>query len=286
MLSRSYLILSPAAPTDIGSAEITQRQTIPLIWAFLLASPTTKLVVDKEHIYFSTTVGDSLAMLDRGLAAWNYNSYFRDTLAPVGVFRSWLANRPSETNLYVNITELIRRSPAADKDIAELKKMGEKVDLAISEIEQKHFTVFLQELRKLSYPLVTVPITGDRALDIEILTFEIRDTSNVEAEMALQMVGVDRDGTLLERATKSIQLRKGKLAVETAPTPEQEVVASFPRPLMLFTHNLNQARELLVEELGCNVLRENGNRLVLNAHGTEFLLVKIDSEHTPVYDGE
>lgn len=287
MLSRSYLILSPAAPTDIGAAEITQRQTIPLIWAFVLASPTTKLVTDKEHVYFSTTIGDALAMLDRGLAAWNYNSYFRDTLAPVGVFRSWLANHPSETNLYVNITELIRRSPSPDKDIDELRKMGEKVDLALSEIEQKHFTVFLQELRKLSYPLVTVPITGDRAMDIEILTFEIRDTSSVEAEMALQMVGVDRDGTLLEKATKAIQLRKGKLIVETTPLQEQPVepLKPQPRPLTLFTHNLDDAKELLVEQLGCNVLRENGNRLVLNAHGMEFMLVKID-EHPPVLEGE
>ncbi len=279
MLARSYLILSPAGPTDIGAAEITQRQTVPLIWAFALASSSTTITVEKDHVYFSTTVGDTLTMLDRGLAAWNYNSYFRDTLAPVGVFRSWLANYPSETALHVNITELIRRSPTPDTDLAELRKISEKVDLAFSEIEQKHFTVFLQELRKLSYPLVTVPITGDRELDVEILTFEIRDTSSVEAEMALQMVGVDRDGTMLERATQSIKLRKGKLAEKEQPA------GNLPEPhkaLMLFTSNMNEARELLVDQLGCTILREGLSRLVLNAHGTEFMLVKID-EHPPVY---
>ncbi len=281
MLARSYLILSPAGPTDIGAAEITQRQSIPLIWAFALASPNTRITADKEQIYFSTTVGDALNMLDRGLAAWNYNSYFRDTLAPVGVFRSWLANNPSETALYVNITELIRRSPDSSKDLEELKKIAEKVDVAFGEIEQKHFTVFLQELRKLSYPLVTVPITGDRALDVEILTFEIRDTSSVEAEMALQMVGVDRDGTLLERATQAIRLKKGKLG-----EPQQQLPpAEQPhRHLTLFTSDLADARELLVDQLGCNILREGANRMVLNAHGTEFMLVRID-EHPPVHEG-
>jgi len=280
MLSRSYLILAPAGPTDVGSSEITQRQTIPLAWAFALASPSTRLITGKDYAYFSTTVGDALKMLDWGLAAWNYNSYFRDTLAPIGVFRSWLANYPSETAMYVNISELIRRSPTPEADIEELKKIGEKVEVALGEIEQKHFRVFLQELRKLSYPLVTVPITGDREVDIEILTFEIRDTSSVEAEMALQMVGVDRDGSLLERATQAIQLRKGGLA-EGTQAPEQP--AEPHRALTLFTSGLDEAKTLLVEQLGCRILRESMNHLVLNAHGTEFMLVKIDA-HVPVHN--
>ena len=277
MLARSYLILSPATPNDIGSAELTQRQTIPLCWAFALASPNAALNVTKDHIYFSTTVDEALKMLDRGLAAWNYNTYFRDTLAPVGVFRAWLANYPSETRMYVNITELIKRSPNGQGDIEELRRLGEKVDVAFGEIEQKHFTVFLQELRKLSFPLVTVPITGDRELDIEILTFEIRDTSSVEAEMALQMVGVDKDGTLLERATESIKLRKGKLAETVAPTG---IVTPQPQPRVfkLFTSHLDDARALLVDELGCTLLRDGKNHMVLNAHGREFMLVKIE-EH-------
>ena len=275
MLARAYLIFSPATPNDIGAAEITQRQTIPLVWAFALASAGTSLNVTDDHVYFSTTVGDALKMLDRGLAAWNYNSYFRDTLAPVGVFRTWLANFPSETRMYVNITELIKRSPSAQIDIEELRKLSEKVDVAFGEIEQKHFTVFLQELRKLSYPLVTVPITGDRELDVEILTFEIRDTEDVEAEMALQMVGVDRDGTLLKRATESINLRKGKPAETSSGEPSGQ--PALRKALKLFTSDISNAREILVE-LGCTILRETPQHLVLHAHGHEFMLVKIEEK--------
>ncbi len=272
MLSRSYLIFSPATPNEVAAAEITQRQTIPLVWAFALAAPGTSLNVTDDHIYFSTTVGNALSMLDRGLAGWNYNSYFRDTLAPVAVFRAWLADRPSETRMYCNITELIKRSPNAEQDIEELRKLGEKVDLAFQEVEQKHFTVFLQELRKLSYPLVTVPITGDREVDIEILTFEIRDTESVEEEMALQMVGLDRDGTLLDKATQSINLHRP--AASTAPTP-----STRSQGLRLFTANIEEAKKLLVDELGCQVMREASNRAVLKAHGREFVLVKLEEEH-------
>jgi hypothetical protein len=214
-------------------------------------------------------------MLDRGLAAWNYNSYFRDILAPVGVFRSWLANFPSETKVYVNVSELLRRSPTPDRDIEELNKISEKVDTAFQEIEEKHFTVFIQELRKLSYPLVTVPITGDRKVDIEILTFEIRDTSSVEEEMALQMVGLDRTGTLLDRATDAIRIRKGELLKEpVAPAPLAQSKA--PRSFTLFTSNIAEARKLLVDELGCTVMKDAESRLVLTAHGREFMLVQIE----------
>lgn len=273
MLARSYLIFSPAIPNEVAAAELNQRQTIPLAWAFALASPTTSLNVTDDHVYFSTTVGDALTMLDRGLAAWSYNSYFRDTLAPVGVFRDWLATRPADTRMYVNITDLIKRAPNAKQDIEELRRLSEKVDLAFEEAEVKHFTNFVQELRKLSYPLVTVPITGDREVDIEILSFEIRDTDSVEAEMALQIVGSDRAGTLLEKATESIKLRKGKLA--------EHVTAEGARShLKLFTSNLDEARELLVDELGCSVLRESPGRMVMRAHGHEFLLVKLEEERT------
>lgn len=276
MLARSYLILSPAGPTEIGAAEITQRQTIPLVWAFAVASPAAVFQQKDGHYYFQTTVGDALAMLDRGLAAWNYNSYFRDVLTPVGVFRAWLANNPSETKLYVNVTELLRRAPDPSKDVEELKKLSEKVDLAFTEIEDKHFTVFIQELRKLSYPLVTVPLTGDRKLDIEILTFEIRDTSSVEAEMALQMVGIDREGTLLDRATDAIHLRKEGVREPSAATASLQP-ARQPRSFTLFTSNIDEARKLLVDELGCTLMRDSQNRLVLNAHGREFMLVQVES---------
>src|SRR5436190_13971490 len=120
MPANSYLILSPAAPTDTAAAVATQRQTIPFVWALAVASPTAEFIRDEKGCYFSTTVGDALAMLDRGLAAWNYNSYFRDTLTPVSVFRTWLANYPSETRLYLNITELIEQAPNRDSDIAEM----------------------------------------------------------------------------------------------------------------------------------------------------------------------
>ncbi|MBS1913662.1 MAG: hypothetical protein JST22_16870 [Bacteroidetes bacterium] len=274
MLSRAYLILSPATPNDIGAAVLNQRQTIPLAWAFALASPNTSLNVAEDHVYFSTTVGDALGVLDRGIAAWSYNSYFRDTLGPVGVFRDWLAAYPTDARMYVNITDLIKRSPNAKQDIEELRRMAEKVNIAFEEAEVKHFTNFVQELRKLSYPLVTVPITGDREVDIEILSFEIRDTDSVEAEMALQIVGADRTGELLEKATASINLRKGKLAA-TIPQPALTKTAG----LALFTSHLDEARQLLVEELGCTLLRETKNRLVLNAHGREFVVVKLDEDH-------
>lgn len=276
MLAQSYLIFAPAGPNDIAAAAATQRQSIPLVWAFAISSPNASLHTRGGTYYFQTTVGDALAMLDMGMAAWNYNSYFRDTLAPVSVVRTWLANYPSETKLYLNITELVRSSPTPDDDIAELKKLGAKVRKAIGEIEQKHFTTFLQELRKLSYPLVTVPITGDRKVDADILTFEIRDTSSVEAEMALQMVGIDRDKTVLDRAAESIKLFKGKKNDATLPAITS--ADAHRKVLTLFTTDLDEARELLAEELGCTVLRKGHNRLLLKAHGKEFMLVKID-EH-------
>ncbi len=52
--------------------------------------------------------------------------------------------------------------------------------------------------------------------------------------------------------------------------------ASAPRPLTLFTSNIDEARTLLVDELGCTLLKDTHNRLVLNAHGREFLLVQIE----------
>jgi hypothetical protein len=275
MLAQSYLIFAPAGPTDIAAAAATQRQSIPLVWAFAFSGHNSTLHTRGGVYYFQTTVGDALAMLDMGMAAWNYNSYFRDTLAPVGVARTWFANHPSETKLYLNITELVKASPTPDNDIAELKKLGFKVRKAMGEIEQKHFTTFLQELRKLSYPLVTVPITGDRKVDAEILTFEIRDTGSVEAEMALQMVGIDRDKTVLNRATESIKLVKGK---KDAGVPALTGADAHRKVLTLFTSDLDEARELLADELGCTVLRKGQHRLLLKAHGKEFMLVKID-EH-------
>ena len=88
MAANSYLILSPAGPADIASAAFSQRQTIPFVWAIALASPSTRFIEQNGQYYFSTSVGDALAILDRAQTAWNYNRYFRDTLAPAGIFRT------------------------------------------------------------------------------------------------------------------------------------------------------------------------------------------------------
>ncbi len=289
MLAHSYLILSPARPDDIASAVMTQRQSIPFVWALASASPNTRLVSDGRTHYFDTTVGDALALLDRGLAAWNYNSYFRDTLAPVGVFRNWLANNPSDTHLYLNISELIQTSPTPEQDLEELRRLPEKAHTAILEIEGKEFSRFLTELRRLSYPLITIPITGDREVDLRILSYEIRNTSSVEAEMALQMVGVDRNGSMLRNATESIKIRSGgstlpDAAVIHTPAAEPAPATEGRKAPTLFTSTFDDARQILVEKLGCRVIRDGRERLMLDANGTEFMLVKLgdvgdDLEH-------
>jgi hypothetical protein len=273
MAANSYLILSPAGPADIASAASSQRHTIPFVWAIALATPSTRFIEDGDQYYFSTTVGDALAMLDRAMTAWNYNRYFRDTLAPAGIFRSWLAGYPSETAMYVNLTELILQSPSRDADIAAMHSLGERVRIAIETIEQKDFTTFILELRKLSYPFITVPITGDRQKDIEILQYEIRDTNDVEAEMALQLVGVDRDKSMLQRATRSIALREDpsdSLSADETLTHE-----GSSKVLTLFTRDLDEARHLLVEGLGCKVVQEGSNRVILNGGTTDFQLVEV-----------
>lgn len=277
MLSNSYLILSPAKPTDIAAAIFTQRMTIPFVWALAVSSSASRFDVENDNYYFSTAVGDALAILDRGMAAWNYNTYFRDTLAPTGVFRSWLANYPSETELYLNITELLQKSPNLETDLEAMQTLGERVRIALDKIEEKDFTTFLHELRKLSFPFITIPITGDRRKDIEILSYEIRDTTSIEAEMALQLVGVDRDTSVLRRATESISLRTnlpeagtGNLSADGLTQQHTEKV------LTLFTNDLDEARRLMTDILQCTVLRDGTHRILLNAQGRNFLLVRIN----------
>lgn len=264
MPNQAYLIISPAEPTDTAAAVVTQRQTIPLAWALAVATRGARLISTHGHHYFETRVDDSLKLLDRALASWNYNSYFRDTLAPIRVFRSWLSNFPAENWLYLNISELIQRSPAPDRDLEELRRIPDKVSVALEEIQRKDFTLFIQELRKLSYPFVTVPLTGDRELDIEILTSEMRDMESVEAEMALQMIGVDKDRRLLREATASVRLRKRAIAQGDADVeaPERSAVA-------MYTHDLDAALELF-EQLGCIVLTTQSDRVQLEGNGVEF----------------
>ncbi len=283
MLSNSYLILGSAGPTDIGAAVITQRQSIPLVWAIAVSSPTTQFVEEDGSYFFSTIVGEALNVLDRGLAGWNYNTYFRDTLAPVGVFRTWLANYPSDTPLYVNVTELINASPDPEPDIAALKKIGEIVDGALTEIEDKNFSEFLFELRKLSYPFITVPIIGDRKRDVEVLRYEMRDTTSVEAEMALQLVGVDRDKSLLKQAIKSINLRKEGFEQES---DSQIGTTGKHHPLCFYTTDMEEARELLARELGCTILKETAGHILMYAHGKEFMIVKISPRSDDEFKSE
>ena len=284
MLAHSYLILSPNQPTDIDKATATQRQTVPFAWGLVAATPQSTFHTDGGKYYFEVRVGDALALLDRCLAAWNYNTYFRDTLAPIGVFRNWLANNSPDTTIYINVTELITSSPNAKRDLDELGQLSHRVHVAIEEIEDKEFSNFLKELRKITFPFITIPITGDRQVDLRILSYEVRDASSIEAEMALQMVGVDRSRMLLRAATESVQLRKKE--EDQFPTTESTVVVEQPamppvteRLMTFFTSHFDDARRLLVDELGCSIQKHSHNRLVLNAHGKEFMVVKVGEDH-------
>ncbi|KXK56969.1 MAG: hypothetical protein IPM61_16040 [Chlorobi bacterium] len=288
MLAHSYLILSPNQPADIDKAVATQRQSVPFAWALVAATPQSVFHTDGGKYYFQVRVGDALSFLDRCLAGWNYNGYFRDTLAPIGVFRNWLGNNTPDTMVHINVTELISSSPNAQRDLEELKQLGHRAHVAIEEIEDKEFSNFLKELRKITFPFITIPITGDRQVDLRILSYEVRDASSVEAEMALQMVGVDRPRTLLRAATESVQLRKKEAPADTTPEPatddtaaaEQAAMSSLPQNLMiLFTINFDDARRLLVDELGCTIQRHSHNRLLLNAHGKEFMVVRVREDH-------
>lgn len=297
MLAHSYFIVSPNQPNEIDKAAATQRQTLPFAWALVAATPQANFHADGGKYYFQVRVGDALALLDRCLAGWNYNSYFRDTLAPIGVFRNWLANNTPDTTVYVNVTELITSSPNSKRDLEELAQLGHRVHVAIEEIEDKEFSNFLKELRKITFPFITIPITGDRQVDLRILSYEVRDTTSIEAEMALQMVGVDRQRALLKAATESIQLRKkDATAAEAASAAassesngagEQPIATTINQAqgaMLLFTANFDDARRLLVDELGCTLQKHSPTRLVLNAHGKEFIVVKIREDRHATED--
>ncbi|MBC8144645.1 MAG: hypothetical protein H7X80_03605 [bacterium] len=275
MLANSYLIVGPNEPTNVSNALMHQRQTIPLAWALAVGSPSSKLVSANEHHYFETSIGEALKTLDRSLAGWNYNTYFRDTLAPIGTFRKWLANYPSQSALYLNVTELIRRSIAPETDLEELRRIPEKVGFAHEEIEKKDFTLFLRELRKLSYPFVTVPITGDRKLDVQILSYEVRDTKSVEAEMALQLVGVDRDMTLLSQATKAVHLRGDDVEADDT----WEGVENVPvDACIFFTRDLGSARKLFIDALGMSIVYEHDDHMLIQSDGSEFMVRRVTLE--------
>jgi hypothetical protein len=272
MIAHSYLIFSPSEPTDVSAAVMQQRQSIPLAWAFAFSSPSTQLKSDGSSHYFLTHAGDAVTALERGIAAWAYNDYLRDTLAPVKILRDYIADYSPDTLMYLNITELISESPSPEADLAELKRLPEKVNDAFEEIEDKNLSVFMQKLRKLSYPLVTVPITGDREVDLQILRYEIRDTSSMEAEIALQMIGVDRDKSRLRQAVEAIKLQSRPAAAGDPATVE---------PLALFTGDIDTARALLVGELGLKEVQGDDGRLLLQAGNRTVMLIALGEHHQP-----
>lgn len=204
MLVHSYLIFGPNGPTERSKAAAEQRHTIPLAWALLTGAENARFVDKEGRRYFALTVRDGLAVLDNGIASWSYNDYFRSTLAPVVVFRDWIAEQEPETPIYINVTELLKMSPTPERDVESLSKLGAKVREAIDNIEEQEFTHFINDLRALAHPFITVPITGDRRRDAFILTFEVRDTGSVETELALQIVGHDRGKKMLRKAAESV----------------------------------------------------------------------------------
>ncbi len=272
MVPRSYLILSPAGPGETSKAIASQRQSIPMTWAFAVSASSSSLHVDGPDYYFETTVGDALIMLDKGMAAWNYNRYFREVLAPFRVFRNWLANNPGETRLYLNITELINDSTTAERDLLELANLAEKVENAIEEIEGQHFTPFLYLLRKVSYPLVTIPITGDRETDLEILRLEMRDMPTPEAELGLQLVGVDTSRHMLHDAIASIRLQPEHPGEEEMDLDVEE--GRKPCTILYTTHPAD-AERILVDRLGATLISRGFGRLTLEAGDEEFIVVSM-----------
>ncbi len=279
MLVHSYLILGPNGPTDTQSAAITQRHTIPLAWALLTGAERTRFSQENGDFYFALNAGDGVAILDRAIAAWSYNKYFSTTLAPVKVFRNWIAQYPQETPLYINVGELIRRSPTPEQDVESLEKLGSKVREAIDNIAEQEFTHFVNDLRALAHPFITVPITGDRERDAYILTYEVRNTASIEAEMALQIVGVDRGKTLLREATASIP----KLIDESAPKRSEEIDTVQERPeqepdakfTLVYSPHDSDLRTLFVDQLGMQLERETPRYCFFEKDGQRLKVVKL-----------
>ena len=277
MLANSYLILGPHKPEEIASAAITQRHTIPLAWAFLTGAEKTRFVEENGLLYFALNVSNGLEILDRGINAWSYNAYFDTTLAPVKVFRDWLQNFSPETPLYINVSELIRRSPTPGEDIKSLRHLGERVQEAFSNIEKQQFKHFINDIRMMAHPFITVPITGDRERDRYMLTFEVRDTSSVEAEMALQIVGVDRDKSILRAATHAIP----KLVLQEEPTTvtaEQSTESkeeSVEQLTTVFVPEGTDFKEYFIDHLGMKLEKETLRYVCFELNGRRLKVVKL-----------
>lgn len=282
MLAHSYFILGPNGPEDTQAAAITQRHTIPLVWALLTGADGARFVAseEKELYYFVMNVDDGLKILDRGMSSWNYNRYFRATLAPVGVFRRWLADYPPETPVYINVSELIRRSPTPVQDVESLRRLGDKVREALGNIEEQEFTHFINDLRALAFPFITVPITGDRERDVFILTYEVRDTASIEAEMALQMVGVDRGKTLLREATASIptllpnRVEADEVSEITGPSDKETGDNDAVFTTVYAPHDADM-RGFFIDHLGMTLERDTPRFTYFEKEGRRLKVVKL-----------
>lgn len=281
MLVHSYLMLGPNGPNDTQSAAITQRHTIPLGWALLTGAERTRFSANEEtgEYYFALTIGDGVRVLEQAISAWHYNNYFRTTLAPISVFREWLAVYPPETPLYINVRELIKRSPTPTQDVESLKNLGAKVREAIENISDQEFTHFINDLRALAHPFITVPITGDRERDNFILTYEVRNTASIEAEMALQMVGVDRGKQLLRDATAAIP----KLITDATEGVSEEIdnvevapqVEDDSQFTLVYAPHDEDLHTLFVETLGMELERETPRYCFLEKDGKRLKVVKL-----------
>ncbi len=280
MLAHSYLVIGPHRPEDVGSAAITQRHTIPLVWAFLTGAEKARFVEEDDLYYFALNVNDGLGILDRGIKAWSYNAYFHDTLAPVKVFREWLQKFSPEISLYINVSELINLSPTPDKDIESLRRLGERVREALLNIEKQQFTHFLNDIRMMAHPFITVPITGDRLDDVFILAYEVRDTESVEEEMALQLVGVDRDKSLLYEAIKSIPklVPDENLSAElivTAQESDEEKKEPTQQLTTVFVPEGTDVKEYFIDHLGMKLERETLRFIYFESEGRHLKVVKL-----------
>ncbi len=283
MLAHSYLIIGPHGPSDTQAAAITQRHTIPLAWALLAGAEAARFVDNGENErYFALNARQGVAILDEGIASWSYNDYFRSTLAPVQVFRDWLAGFEPETAIYINVSELMRISLTPEQDIASLSKLGSKVREAIENIEEMEFTHFINDLRALAHPFITVPITGDRKRDAFILTFEVRDTGSVETEMALQIVGHDRGKVLLRKAAASVPklvpegTDGGEELPETSPVLATKKHGRHDDSFtVVYAASDADLATLFVEKLGMTLERETPRFCFFEHDGERLKVVKL-----------
>jgi len=271
MAAYSYLLVSPAKPNETNKYTIRQRQTISFACALALSSPKSELIANPTECYFSSTVADALQIIGRAINAWSYNTYFRDVFGGINAFRNLLSDLPEDSNIYLNITELIANSPSPKEDVAQLRLLPNKMDRALKEIEGKSFTTFLKELRKVSYPLVNVPVTGDRDKDHEILKSEIRGgTSTTEEELTLQIIGMDRDGSLLKKAVDLTKLGKPDNLTKTTSNIEHSHSDVLGEPQFTLTSTNVKKTIQMLKDAGAGEIHITSDRTRLILNGVVF----------------